>query len=71
MKNTKPIAKSTTIQSSIVVLIVAILSLLKALGINIDLDEGYITELVASIFLIGGGIGAVIGRLKATRRLTN
>lgn len=67
---TKLARNSTTIQGAIVNVVVLILMLLRVFGINIDLDEGLITETVLAISAAVSSIMIVVGRIKARTELS-
>jgi len=67
MNGTQSWYLSTTIQRSLVGLLVALLAFLKAIGVNIDFDEGQVTETVGALFLIIAFVGSIIGRVKAKK----
>ena len=67
---TKKARNSTTIQGAIAISIVLILNVLRMFGLNLDLDEGIITELVATAFAFGAVVMVVVGRVKARFQLS-
>lgn len=69
MNDTKKITESKTIQSSVVAGIIGVLALLRAFGLDLDLDEGYITEVVGAFgIIITAGI-SIWGRIMATHKI--
>ena len=67
---TKLARNSTTIQGAIIGSIVLILNILRMFGLNLDLDEGILTELIASMFGLASIIMVVVGRIKARTELS-
>lgn len=70
MNETKNISSSITIQASVIAGILGVIHLLKSFGIDIDFDEGQITELVLAFGVIISAGVAFWGRLKATHKLS-
>jgi len=68
--NTKLARNSTTIQGAIIGSLVLILNILRMFGVNLDLDEGILTELVASIAGLISVIMVIVGRVKAKTELS-
>jgi uncharacterized membrane protein len=65
MNGAKSWYQSTTIQGAIVGVIIANIALLKAFGIEIDIDQGQITEIVGAIILVVSSFVVIYGRIKA------
>jgi len=69
MNETKSALSSTTIKSSIVGGILGLITLLKAFGVDIDLDQGNVTEIVGAFAIIITAAMAAWGRFKATSKI--
>ena len=68
--STKLARNSTTIKGAVINAVILVLMLLRAFGINVDLDEGIITEVVVSIAGLYSILMIVVGRCRAQTRLS-
>lgn len=63
--DSKPIVKSTTCQASVIAGILGSLTLLRAFGVEIDIGENQVAEIVAAFGIIFAAGVAFYGRMKA------
>lgn len=69
MENSKDISSSKTVNASIVSILLGVGVLLRAFGVELDLDEGNLTELVGALGIIATAGIAIWGRITATHIL--
>lgn len=65
----KSITKSTTIQASVVAGILGVLTLLRAFGVEIDIGENQVAEIIAAFGIIFAAGMAIYGRIVATHKI--
>lgn len=65
----KSITKSTTIQASVVAGILGVLTLLRAFGVEIDIGENQVAEIIAAFGIIIAAGMAIYGRIVATHKI--
>lgn len=64
MEQTKPYAKSLTIQGAVVVLASFLINQFGA-----DMDDGQLIEIISALFVLGGWAMTIVGRLRAKHSL--